>query len=256
MRLAMIGVIIFTILPSILFCQERPLGADQISVLGSIELREIADQASLTFSIKGVGSSLRRAVEDASQKVQTLTQKLIGVGLSMKNISTSKFFSSENYGDKAFLSHSRDFRAVLVTKIIVDSLSLLEPILFAIGDDENVENLSDISFSFKDELGLRKKARSEAALKAKEKAGDIATALGVMVGAVINIEELEPAKVTRQVDNYSPYGFYNLQKASPFNPITLPDLSQKPQVDESRGSGFFAQTISITSQVKVIFAIK
>lgn len=239
--------------------QEPQLSAHQISVLGSVELKEPADQASFTFSMKGVGSSLRRAVQDANTKVLSLTNKLLLIGLSAKDISTSQFYSGENYGDKAFLSSSRDFRAVLTTLVKVDSLKLLDTLLYTVSDAE-VETLSDIAFSFKDELGLRKKARAAAAAKAKEKADDFANALGISVGSIISVEELESAVATRSANQIGVRGGRGFEMSynypNPFNPVTVPDMALRPALDESRGSGFFARTISITSQVRVVFGIE
>jgi len=251
MTIMLLGVVQFT------FAQETTPKANQISVIGSVELKAIADQASFTFSIKGVGSSLRYAVEDAKKKVVSLTDKLQGIGLSSKNISTSQFYSGENYGDKAFLSSSRDYEATLVTLIKIDSLRLLDTVLYTISDAE-IQNLSSIYFGLKDELGLRKRARIAAAAKAKEKAEDMTNALGATVGSVVNIEEIEPTKTMTQSTNnmYLRGGrISEMNFGNPYNPPSTPYQEEQTVVDETSGSGFFAQTISITSQVRVTFEI-
>jgi hypothetical protein len=50
---------------------------------------------------------------------------------------------------------------------------------------------------------------------------------------------------------------YNLlqNNPSPFNPVTSKN-SNESSVDETKGSGFFAQTISVTSQVRVVYALE
>lgn len=251
----------------ILFCfsvatiaQSNETRQNTITVLGSVELREVADEASFNFTIKGVGENLREAVEDAESKTKLLTDKLIFTGIKRKNISTSDFVSGENYGDKAFLSSKRDYRAIIVTQIKTDSLELIKDILFVVSEAK-VEDISKITFSFKDELGLRRRARIEAGLKAKEKAEDIAKALGVTVGEVLSIEEIQikqPEKnnrYNRYVQLYATGGY-----SSPYNPIdncnSFNNADTYVDIDEVKGSGFFAQTVSITSQVKVTFQIK
>jgi len=125
--------------------------------------------------------------------------------------------------------------------------------------EAEVENISTISFSLKDELGLRRRARIDAGLKAKEKAEDITNALGVKLGKVLTIEEIQ---LTQTYTNQNQYlrirGGYN--SPNPFNPGTYNVLEENyanpSTVDEIKGSGFFAKTVSITSQVKVIFAIE
>lgn len=188
--------IIFMVLLGIngfVFAQQLEVKQNQITVLGSVVLNEIADQASLSFRVKGVGENLRQAVENAMTKTKDLTDKLLGLGIKKNNISTSDFTSGENYGDKAFLSSSRDYQAVIVTMIKTDSLPLIQPVLFILSESK-VESISSILFSRKDELDLRRRARIEAGLKAKEKAVDIAKALGVKVGKVMLIEEVQPTQ--------------------------------------------------------------
>jgi uncharacterized protein YggE len=226
-----------------LYSQLLEQKTNYISVQGSVELKEIADQASLSFNVRGVGASLRQAVENADKTTKTITDKLIALGVKDKDISTSSFFSGENRGDKAFLSSSRDYQANISTMIKVDSLKLLQPVLFAISES-NVQNISQITFSLKDEVSFRKRARVEAALKAREKAEDIGKALNVIVGKAITIDEFPPSQTNAMVRGIN----------ASYNTISVSGLQMG--VDESIGSGFFAQTISVTSQVYVTFELK
>lgn len=229
-----------------LYGQQNEPRINYISVQGSIELNEIADQATLNFAVKGVGESLRQAVENANKVTKSITDKLMALGVKEKNISTSSFYSGENRGDKAFLSSSRDYQANITTVIKVDSLQLLQPVLFAISES-NVQSISQISFSLKDEVGLRKRARTEAALKAREKAEDIAKALNVSVGKAITIDEFPPSQTNSS--NIVVRGL-----APRYNSISVDGV--RMDVDESKGSGFFAQTISVAYQVYVVFELK
>jgi len=250
--------VLFLSITNFISAQQDEINRDYISMIGSVELKEVADQASFYFTIKGVGETLRLAVEDAENKTKTLTEKILQLGIKKKNLSTSDFLSGENFGDKAFLSSSRDYQATITTLIKTDSLDLLRPLLFLISEAE-VENISNISFSLKDELGLRRRARVEAGLKAKEKAEDITSALGVKLGKVLTIEEIQQTQTyTNQTQPLRVRGGYNYP--NPFNPGTYnvggEGILLSEMVDETKGSGFFAKTISITSQVKVVFAIE
>ncbi len=221
---------------------------NRITVKGSVELKEVADQATTAFTIKGIGPSLRLAVQDASEKTQSLVAKLLALGLKSQNVSTSSFYAGENMGDKKFLSSSRDYQATLSTSLKIDSLPLLQPILITLSEAD-VQTLSDIRFSLKDELVVRRKVRTQAALKAKEKADDICKALGVTVGRVLNVEETQPTQ------SASGTSVYRGGRSFPnsFNSVVSYEV---PPVDESRGTGFFAQTITLSSQVTVTFEIK
>ena len=244
-------VVLLFFISQTLFSQQTESKVNQISVQGTVELKEMADQATLSFSVKGVGASLRQAVEKADRNTKVNIDKLIVLGVKEKNISTSSFYSGENYGDKAFLSSSRDYQANITTIIKIDSLKLLQPVLFAISEAD-VQNLSQITFSLKDEVGFRRRARIEAALKAKEKAEDITKALNIALGKVISIDEVQPTQSLQ-----SPLMLRN-GRSNPFNPVSyVTDIGlQAGVVDESKGTGFFAQTISITSQVYITFEIK
>ena len=221
---------------------------NRITVKGSVELKEVADQATIAFTIKGIGLSLRLAVQDASEKTQSLVARLLALGLKAQNVSTSSFYGGENMGDKKFLSSSRDYQATLSTSLKIDSLPLLQPVLFTLSEAD-VQSLSDISFSLKDELVVRRKVRTQAALKANEKADDICKALGVTAGRVLSVEETQPTQSTSGTSVYrGGRGFRN-----PFNSVVSYEI---PPVDESRGTGFFAQTITLSSQVTVTFEIK
>jgi uncharacterized protein len=222
-------------------CQQPP--RNQITVLGSVELKEVANQVSFTFDIKGVGPSLKDAVQDANQKTRLIADKLITLGIPVQNISTSHFYSGENHGDKAFLSSSRDFQATLTTLVKVDSVPLLDAVLYTISES-GPHSLSQLIFSLKDELAPRRRAREAAALKAKEKAEDMTRALGVKLGKLISLEETDPTRVLVRGN-----------RADYINPFNLITPNETESIDESRGSAFFAQTIFFTSQVKSVFEI-
>jgi uncharacterized protein len=224
----------------VLYAQQADQRINQINVVGTVEIRQLADQARLSFLVRGVGSTLRQAVGNADKNSKIVADKLLTLGLKEKDLSTSSFYSGENRGDKAFLSSSRDFQAQITTVVTIDSLPLLEPVLFAISECE-VQSVSQVSFSLRDEPSIRKNARVEAALKAKEKADDLAKTLGVTVGRVIAIDEDQPRQ--------APY-------LSSMFPNPLNASTQAVVVDASIGYGFFAQTISVVSRVYVTFEIK
>ncbi|HTY09524.1 MAG TPA: SIMPL domain-containing protein [Bacteroidota bacterium] len=234
----------------LLFAQQPDQRLNQIAVEGRVELKQLADQASLSFSVKGVGPTLRQAVDNADRSTKTVTNKLLSLGVKEGNLSTSSFYSGDNRGDKAFLSSSRDFQAQITTVVTIDSLPLLEPILFAISECE-VQSVSQVTFSLRDEPSLRRKARVEAALKAREKADDLAKTLGVTLGRVISIDEGQPSQPPQRLYGVSSY-------AMPFNNSTYNTVlaNEVVAVDASIGYGFFAQTISIVSQVYVTFELK
>ena len=245
-------IVLILFISNIVFAQPDYVKQNQITVIGSVELKEVADEASFYFTVKGVGESLKKAVENAERKTKDVTDNLIKLSIKNNNISTSDFVSGENYGDKAFLSSSRDYRAIIVTSVKTDSLNLLKSVLFSISESK-VESISKISFSLKNELDLKRRARIEAGLKAKEKAEDIGISLGIKIGKVLAVEEILPLQsITNMDQDYFLRGgkYY----PSPFNPVVGSTFGETV-VDEIKGSGFFGQTVTVTSQVKVTFVI-
>lgn len=221
-----------------------------ITVVGSVEIKEVADQAYLDFSVKGVGETLKESVKSAAKTTRDITEQLFAIGLKKNNIATSSFYSGENYIDRSFWTSDRDYQASISTKIKIENLEHIEDVLFLLSEYK-VEHISQIMFVLKDELELRRRARKEAGLKAKEKADDIAGSLGVKVGKVIAIEELQPTQ-SRNIDNKTWVSRLN-RFPNPFNPSLNGNFTA---IDETKGNGFFAQTISVTSQVKVVFELE
>jgi hypothetical protein len=75
--------------------------------------------------------------------------------LPKDDASTSFFQSSENYGDKAFLSSIKDYPAVMTISGVADSLPMLEPIIIVISEGD-VEGILDLSFELTNYFKLRK----------------------------------------------------------------------------------------------------
>jgi uncharacterized protein YggE len=245
------AVLLFIICP-LAMAQQNESKQNQLAVVGSVELKEVADQVSLSFSIKGTGSTLRNAVGNADAQTQALNQTLIKIGVMPRDISTSGFYSGINYGDQSLFSSKRDYKASITTVVKIDSIPLLEPVLFAICE-AGIEHLSQLTFSLKDELSVKRRARIEAAVKAKEKADDMAKALGITLGKIINVEEVQQTK-SQPVQPMNVY-------PNPFNPVLYRSsasnlVSENIGFGESSGEGFNAQTISVTSQVSVVYEIK
>jgi len=235
--------LVFLLGGQILFAQSQVLPPNQITVVGSAEYKVKANQATFYFSVKGVGSTLRLAVEQANAKTSDIISKLLALGIKRTDLSTSQFYSGENTGDRAFLSSSRDFKASLTTMVKLDSLDLMQPALFLISE-QAVESLSEISFSLSTEPEYRRRARLDAALNAKDKAEELAKVLGVTIEKPILIEEQVNQMFIRGGRAYP----------SPFNTSTIESV-ERVSVSSSE-SGFIAQTISVTSQVRVVFQIK
>ena len=126
-----------------------------LNVFGKVKIFAKADRAKILFTIKGVGSSLKFAFDDAKIKMQSIFTIFNEIGLSEKNISTSFFESSENYGDKAFLSSKKDYRAIMTVTVASDNLELLEQIIIIISEGD-VEKIKEVTFELNNFFELKK----------------------------------------------------------------------------------------------------
>jgi uncharacterized protein YggE len=224
-------------------CQAEDMASDCITVFGKAEVLASADQADLTFSVTGYGSTLRAAVDDAKEKTKAVSKELFAVGLKETDLKTSRFHSSENYGTKAFLSNKKDYKAAITTQVTITDLDLLESVIFLLSEKE-VDTLSDIRFSVKEDESFKQKARRLSVAKAKQKAVELAEPLDLSVGAVATIEEIPQPDIQVR----SSLNLYELQKTSYL-------LSANATMAQER-AGFFTGTIQITAVVKVVFKIQ
>ena len=227
-------------------CLSQEVKDNQLTVYGKVKVFAQADRASITLHIKGTGSSLKNAFDDAKTQMNTISTKLNNIGLGEKEISTSFFQSSENYGDKAFLSSKKDYRATMTVTITTDSLELLEPIVIILSEGE-VENISNISFELINYFDFRKKGLEKAISKAREKADLICKELGISYDKILSVEEIESPDLVNE-----PKFSWQRNYPSPFNaPIVLAERFNVPGETPS----IYSQEISFYSEVKVTLQI-
>ena len=225
--------------------QAQELDGNRLTVYGKVRVFAKADRATVTFNIKGVGRSLQLAFNDANKQINAIAERLHAIGLSEGNLSTSFFRSSENFGDKAFLSSKRDYRAIMTACITTDSLELLESIVVILSESE-VRRIANITFELINYSEVRKDAMARAIDKAKEKAELISRQLGIRSGNIIEIEEL------KSTEPQNPW-IYPLIPSGPFNaPLVLSSSSRSENPDNS---GIFAQEIRFDSEVRLVYEI-
>jgi len=205
-------------------------------------MRAPADNAIFTFEISGTGSTLNEAVENARRHVADISGALLEIGLTRRNLRTSLFHSGENFGGKAFLSKSRDYKTNITVIVDIDSLQFLEPAVMKVSEYK-LERISNIRFSHKNYEGLKEEALERAIKKAKRKAIMLASVMETKLGNILHIEELYP----RSASEYRNY-------PNPFNAsIQVP--SEEIICDPGSIDGFYAQEIKLNAKVKVIIEL-
>jgi uncharacterized protein YggE len=213
---------------------QQYLGDNKLVIEGNSDLIIESDRASFDFSILGFGSTLREAVVDAKTKISNATRILSKYGIPKRNISTSAFESGENFGGKAFLSSSKDFKTLMTVFVIVDSLPNLEDII--IGLTENgTESISNVNYSLKNFEKYKVQSKDNAIEDAKQKAKQIAYKFGVTLKKVIYIEES---------------GFFQ-NYPNPFNPTTRIMNDIIPT-----SVSLYSKPVKFSQKIKVVYAIE
>jgi|GEM_PF-2066922 len=218
-------------------CQAK--AENQLTVTGKAEIFVPADKAAIECLVIGYGSSLRIAVDMAKQKTKEICDKLMKMGLKEKDFSTSNFFSSENFNGKSFLSSSKDYKASINVNLEIDSLKMLEDIILFLSEN-NVENISNISYTLSHFTDVKSQARIKALDNARKKAEQIAGALKKTLGDVKTCEEIN--------ERFGYYGFSAIQQ----NTINYAEDSNS----EGMASGLPGKMISITQAFKITYELK
>jgi len=213
---------------------QQYLGDNKLVIEGSSDLIIESDRASFDFAILGFGSSLREAVIDAKTKVSTATQTLSKYGIPGRYISTSSFESGENYGGKAFLSSSKDFKTLMTVFVIIDSLPKLEDIIIELSE-KGIESISNVNYSLHDYERYKIQSKENAIEDAKKKAKLIADKFGVILKKVIYIEES---------------GFFQ-SYPNPFNPTTRIMNDIIPT-----SVSLYSKPVKISQKIKVVYQIE
>lgn len=213
---------------------QQYLGDNKLVIEGNSDLIIESDRASFDFTVLGFGSSLREAVVDAKTKVANATQILFKYGIPKRNISTSTFESGENFGGKAFLSSSKDFKTLMTVFVIVDSLSKLEDIIIGLSES-GLESIANINYSLNDFEKYKTKSKENAIEDAKQKAKLIADKFSVTLKKVIYIEES---------------GFFQ-NYPNPFNPTTRIMNEIIPT-----SVSLYSKPVKISQKIKVVYAIE
>lgn len=188
---------IFTVMllvcPMLTYSQDRTLIYNEdrtITVFGEGIVDTLANVAFLSYSIKGFGSKFKDAVNSATKKNDEIIKKIASLGIPKKNIQSSSFYSGQNLSYKSLFSKSKDYQASFSVLIKIDSLRLLDNLIIMISE-QDIENVSNVTFSLNDLLKVQTMARDKAIDNAKQQAIEISHKCGVKLGKIISYVELD-----------------------------------------------------------------
>lgn len=221
-----------------------------ITVVGSSELTIPAEKAEFNYYVQGLGKSLKSAIEDAKLKVESTTEKLQKIGIPKNNINISYFNSNENNGF-IFFSSDEDYKTSITIHVIVDSLNKLEPALISLSSNQ-VERVSEVSFSLRSESFYKDKVLENAVGDAKQKAERILSKLGAVIDSPLSVDIIssDGSSYENIRFNKTSNSFRSMKNANNQNNFMVGDDF------EGIFSGTIPQTFTISSSVRIIFRIK
>ncbi len=161
-----------------------------LTVSGTGEVRGAPDQAQLSTGVVTQAATAAAALASNSRAMTSVFDTLKHAGIAEKNIQTSNFSVSPQYGSarQGGPQHIVGYQVSNTVTVMVDRLDKVGPALDALvaaGSNQ----IDGPNFSIADPKPLLAKAREEAVKDATARAQTLAAAAGVALGPVISISE-------------------------------------------------------------------
>ena len=161
-----------------------------LTVNGTGEVRAVPDQAPLSTGVVTQAATAAAALAANSRAMNAVFDTLKRAGIAEKNIQTSNFSVSPQYGNPKpggaqRITGYQVSNTVTVTVIGLDKIGPAIDALVAAGSNQ----IDGPTFSLADPKPLLAKAREEAVKDATARAQTLAAAAGVTLGPIISISE-------------------------------------------------------------------
>lgn len=161
-----------------------------ISVNGSGSASAAPDMATIQLGVESRSPSASTAAQDNTAKMNNVIAKIKGLGIEDKDIQTVDYriYIQEKYDVNGRPTGEREYVVTNQVRVKVRNLELVGTLLEqAITADVN--SVGGITFGIEDTAALEKQAREKAIANAKERAQQLATGLGITVGAPLQVSE-------------------------------------------------------------------
>ncbi|GAA4228396.1 SIMPL domain-containing protein [Actinomadura meridiana] len=166
---------------------KQPWG---VSAHGTASVRRKPDLVRVRFKVVRLEQTPSRAFEAANDAVQAVRRTLREHGVEDAAVDSSRLGlkSSWSYGTKRKLLGYECVAAFSVESHALDDVQSLLVDLVAVGAHE----IEEVAFDVRGKRELRAEARRRAVTAAREKAELYAEAVGVRLGDVVHIEDVNP----------------------------------------------------------------
>jgi uncharacterized protein YggE len=189
------------LLPTFAQAQEPPLTpvpefpepgnfpVNTITVTGIGTASAEPDTAYLELGVEIVNEDLAAAYTEASDKLTQITAALVDLGIDANDIRTSSVnvYPQDQYDQNGQMS-GRTYRVSSTLRIKVADVSMVSDVIDT-AVNAGANTIYSFNFAIEDTAGLEEQARQQAVANAKDRAQQLADALGVTVGNPVVISE-------------------------------------------------------------------
>ena len=199
------------------------VGPRTVTVEGVGVVTGIPDTVTISLGVSIQGSSAAGTLQEANTKANALVDTLTSAGVAKTDIQTGSVNIWPSYDGS-----SRYMASNSVTAVIHD-VSRAGPVIdAAAGAVGNGITMGGVSFSIDDTSDLYGQARQKAVEEAKTRAGQLAQAAGVSVGAVLSMNESSQSSPYPYA--YDRAGAATTAAAAPSAPTPIEPGSQELQL--------------------------
>jgi uncharacterized protein YggE len=148
------------------------------------------DVAYIELGVETMNADLATAYAEAAETMQQVNRALIDLGVDAADIRTSSvnIYPQEQYNPETGAPGERTYRVSNTLRVTVREVTMVEQVIgTAVGAGAN--SIYNFNFAIEDVNALEQQAREVAVANARERADQLAAALGVSVGRPVVISE-------------------------------------------------------------------
>ena len=159
-----------------------------LTVSGTGSAKETPDQSQVSFTVSKTAVTMQPAQTQANTFTNKIVSDLQAIGVSKDDIQTSNYDSSPNYDDNG--NNILNYTVSENVTITIHDTTKVNAVIDTITKD-GAQDISgpDLSFSDAKQKDLEDQARVKAVEDARQKAQSLASAAGVHLGKLLNIQD-------------------------------------------------------------------
>ncbi len=172
--------------------QENDMNPATINVRGSATVMGEPNLASVELGVELVDANLGTAFSSAAVTASAVIEAIRAAGIPEEDIQTSSVnvFPEERYDGRTGEVGERVFRVRYIITVIVRDTTLIEAVING-AVNAGANTIYNLNFGIDDASALEAEARTAAVQNARDKAQQIADALGVTLGAPLRVNEYD-----------------------------------------------------------------